>query len=313
MTGGAFTDAETPRVLVYRAIGLGDLLTGVPALRALRAALPGRSIVLAAPAAQRPLIELVDAVDAHLPTAELAPVAWEGPPPEAAIDLHGNGPASRRLVEALGAARVIGFDLVPGNPAWDPDEHERGRWCRLVTVAFGGTADPDDVLLARPAPPPRGAGAVLIHPGAASGARRWPAERFAAVARRLAADGHEVLITGSADERPLAAGVAGRAGLGAEAVLAGTTGLGELAALVATAGLVVCGDTGMAHLASAFGTRSVVLFGPTPPARWGPPPGPHTVLWHGTGVGDPHACDPDPALLRIDVEEVLEAASHPGT
>jgi hypothetical protein len=52
-----------------------------------------------------------------------------------------------------------------------------------------------------------------------------------------------------------------------------------------------------------------VLFGPTPPHRWGPPEdGPHDVLWHGTGVGDPHADAPDPALLEITVDEVLVLA-----
>jgi len=302
-----------PRVLVYRAIGLGDLLTGVPALRALRRALPGHEIVLAAPEVQRPLVELIDAVDRLIPTEELAPVRWTGPPPEVGVDLHGNGPASRRLVEALRPGRVVGFGLAAGNPAWDPGEHERVRWCRLVGSACGGTAQPgdvlaDDVLLPPPAVPSPHPGAVLIHPGAASGARRWPAERFAAVARSLAAAGRRVLITGSAGERALAQAVCRQAGLPAASVMAGETDLAELAALVSAASLVVCGDTGMAHLASAFATPSVVLFGPTPPSRWGPPPGPHTVLWHGEGVGDPHADAPDPALLRITVDEVLKAA-----
>ena len=78
-------------------------------------------------------------------------------------------------------------------------------------------------------------------------ARRWPAERFAAVARALAGDGHQVVITGSAVERALAA--PGRpAGWPAAtaAVFAGRTDLGQLAALVAHARLVVSGDTGIA-------------------------------------------------------------------
>jgi ADP-heptose:LPS heptosyltransferase len=291
------------RALVYRAIGLGDLLTGVPALRTLRRALPEHEIVLAAPASQRPLVDLVDAVDRLVPTAELAPVAWSGPPPEVGVDLHGNGPASRTLVERLGPGRLLAYDLT----TWDPDEHERARWCRLVTSAFPVEADPDDVLLTRPPVPAPVAGAVVVHPGAASGSRRWPADRFAAVAADLRDAGARVVITGSPDEAPLAEEVRRLAGLPAESVLAGRTDLGQLAALVADARLVVAGDTGMAHLASAYRTPSVLLFGPTPPSRWGPPPGPHTVLWHGTGVGDPHASDPDPALLRITVEEVLAA------
>lgn len=295
------------RVLVYRAIGLGDLLTGVPALRALRRALPDHEIVLAAPEAQRPLVEQIDAVDMLIPTEELAPVAWSGPLPAVAVDLHGNGPASRTLLERLAPGRLVFFD----RDTWDPDEHERVRWCRLVAEAFAVPADPDDLLLPAPALPSPAPGAVVIHPGAVSESRRWPAERFAAVARRLAERGHRVVLTGGAPERPLAERVRRRAGLPADSVLAGATDLGSLAALVAGAALVVCGDTGPGHLASAYRTPSVLLFGPTPPARWGPPPGPHTVIWHGTDVGDPHADRPDPALLAITVDEVLAAASLP--
>jgi len=118
-----------------------------------------------------------------------------------------------------------------------------------------------------------------------------------------------VVLTGTSSERPLADEVARLAGLGADAVLAGQTDLARLAALVAGARLVVCGDTGTAHLASAYAVPSVVLFGPVPPAEWGPPAsGPHTVLWKGSGHGDPHGTRPDPALLAITVDEVLAAA-----
>jgi ADP-heptose:LPS heptosyltransferase len=295
------------RTLVYRAIGLGDALTGVPALRALRRARPDDEIALAAPATLAPLIGLADVVDRVIPTAELEPVAWEGPPPGLAIDLHGNGPASRTLLERLAPGRLVAFER-PGGPRWDPAEHERVRWCRLLHEELGIAGDPDDVRLRPPDDPPAHAGVVLVHPGAASGSRRWPAERFAAVARHLADTGHDVRLTGSAAEGPLAEEVRRRAGLAPESVMAGRTDLLELAALVAGARLVLCGDTGMAHLASAYATASVILFGPIPPSAWGPPPGPHTVLWHGAGRrGDPHGALPDPALLEIGVEEVVEA------
>lgn len=127
--------------------------------------------------------------------------------------------------------------------------------------------------------------------------------------RELAAAGHQVVVTGSAAERPLAVEVADRAGLGEDAVLAGRTGPGELAALVAAAALVVCGDTGVGHLATAFGTPSVLLFGPTPPRLWGPPTEArqHVVLWAGD-VGDPHADQPDAGLLLLREDRVLAAA-----
>jgi uncharacterized protein YjbJ (UPF0337 family) len=80
-----------------------------------------------------------------------------------------------------------------------------------------------------------------------------------------------------------------------------------LAGVVAHAGRVLSGDTGVGHLATAFGVPSVLLFGPTPPAEWGPPPGrPQHVVLHRAGRGDPHGDAPDPRLLAITVEDVLE-------
>ena len=91
-------------------------------------------------------------------------------------------------------------------------------------------------------------------------------------------------------------------------MLAGRTDLLGLAAVVAASARVACGDTGLAHLATALRTPSVVLFGPTPPSRWGPPADRpwHRVLWAGR-TGDPHAEAPDPGLLAIGVDDVLDA------
>jgi ADP-heptose:LPS heptosyltransferase len=301
------TALSPPRTVVLRALGLGDFLAGVPALRALRRAIPGHELVLAAPAGLRPLVGLSGAADRLLATGELEPVAWTGPAPEVAVDLHGNGPASVAVLEPLHPDRLVAF--ASGAAHWRAGEHERGRWCRLVAEAFGVPADPGDLFLAAPDRPAVVDDAVVVHVGAASASRRWPPERFAAVVSRLADRGGRVVLTGSATEAALAYDVARSAGLPKGSVLAGGTDLVDLAALVASARLVLCGDTGVAHLASAYGTPSVVLFGPVPPSEWGPPvDGPHTALWHGTGRGDPHGAEPDPALLRIGVAEVLEAA-----
>lgn len=302
--------AVQDRVLVLRQLGLGDLLATVPALRALRSALPEDRLALACPAPVGTLLHdagLVDEVVAA--SGELQPVSWSGPPPRVGIDLHGNGPASRSLVQALSPSRLVCFGAqdVTG-PTWRRDEHESHRWCRLVEEAFGSACDPDDRRLPPPRSVPPVADVVVLHVGAASGARRWPPDRFAEVAAALPRR-FPVVLTGSADERPAAEQIASTAGLPHSAVLAGRTSLDELAAVVAAARLVICGDTGVAHLASAYARPSVLLFGPIPPAWWGPPPGgPHTVLWHGSAVGDPHGDVPDPALLRIRVPEVLAAA-----
>ncbi|MFL6116118.1 MAG: glycosyltransferase family 9 protein [Catenulispora sp.] len=309
------------RIVLLRALGLGDFLTGIPAYRAVRRAFPDAEITLAAPAGLRPLAELTGAVDRLLPAGELQPVPWPFAPPDLAIDLHGRGPRSRRLLAELRPRRLIGFhagdgDFATGPPCrWRPDEHEVHRWCRLL-AAHGIPADPDDLDLARPGTGPdsplrSASGSVVIHPGAAAPARRWPADRFAAVAAVLHRRGHRVVITGGAAERPLALEVARRAGLCPAAVLAGATTLTDLARLVADAALVISGDTGTAHLATAYRRPSVVLFGPVPPAEWGPPPGRRRhIALHAAKPGyrgDPHGATLDPALDAISVGDVLRA------
>lgn len=272
-------------VLIYRALGLGDFLTGVPAYRALRRAFPEHRVVLAAPRVLAPLAELTGAIDEVVDTAPLGPAPAGA---DVAINLHGRGPQSVELLRASNPTRLITFTP----DTWREDEHEVHRWCRLLGE-HGIPADPDDLELRPPDVASPAPGATVIHPGAASVARRWPAERWAAVARTL----DDVVITGAPEERsPL---IPGRPL---------DTDLPTLAATVAHARRVLSGDTGVAHLATAFGTPSVVLFGPTPPDRWGPPPSraQHRVLWSGR-TGDPHATTPDPGLLEISVEDVLDA------
>ena len=300
------------RAVVLRALGLGDFLTALPALRAVRRALPDHEIVLAIPQALRPLVELSGTVDTLLPTDGLEELAWDGPGPAVAVNLHGRGPESHRLLQRVRPGRLVAFanpEAGVGGPAWDPHEHEVARWTRLVEQTLDVRADRVDLRIDVPPREPAVRGAVVVHVGAAAIARRWPAERFAVLARWAARDGRPVVLTGSAGEEPIARRVQRLAGLSSESVLAGRTDLADLAALVAAASLLVSGDTGIAHLASAYGTPSVVLFGPTPPARWGPPAeGPHTVIWHGRDVGDPSAEEVDPALLAIEPAEVLAAA-----
>lgn len=317
--------AGRPRLVVLRALKLGDFLTAVPALRALARAFPGHERILAAPARFE---ELIGQTGMHrvCATPGLVGLDPELAGAEVAVDLHGRGPESQRILLDLAPRRLISFrcHAVPataGSPGWRPDEHEVQRWCRLLHDS-GIPADPADLRLHRPfAGPAPGGGTgpeqptggggggrpTIVHPGAASPARRWPAERFAAVARHEVAAGRAVIVTGGPEERDLAREVAGRAGLAPTAVLAGRTSLAELAELVAGAGRVVCGDTGIAHMATATGTPSVVLFGPVPPAEWGPPPDPrHVAIWTGRR-GDPHAGVPDRGLLEIGVDAVLAA------
>jgi ADP-heptose:LPS heptosyltransferase len=304
--------ASAARLVALRALGLGDVLTAVPALRALARAFPRHERMLVAPAELEPIARL-----AGWPIAaagELEPLPPAGRRADVAVNLHGRGPQSHRLILDSRPRRVLwlrceAISQSAGAPSWRPGEHEVARWCRMLTE-YGIEADPAELDLDPPPgePPPGSRGATLIHPGAASAARRWPADRFAAVARAECEAGRPVVVTGGPAELALARRVAHGAGLGDEAVLAGRTDLAGLARAVAAAARVVCGDTGVGHLATALGTPSVVLFGPVPPAEWGPPAGRpiHTALWTGRR-GDPHADRPDPGLLEIEAERVLEA------
>ena len=302
------------RIVVLRALNLGDFLTGVPAYRALRRAYPRAEIVLAAPRALEPLRELAgNALDRIADASALQPLASDLHDADLGVNLHGAGPQSHRVLLAARAHTLLAFRHagVPESadgPTHDADEHEVARWCRLLAHA-GIDADARDLDLAVPPAlvPRRIRGATLVHPGAASEARRWPVERWIEVARAEQRLGRTVIVTGGRDEVDRARRVADGAGVPRTHVYAGRTSLRELAALVAAAGRVVCGDTGVAHLATAFRRPSVVLFGPIAPAAWGPPPRPyHRVLWNGT-TGDPHADRVDPGLLAIDPGRVIAA------
>ncbi len=298
------TSGHAPRVVILRALGLGDLLTAVPALRAIAADFPGHERLLVAPRWLEPLVALLGgAVDAvlHAEGRDEPPAQLPGPARHAdvAINLHGRGPQSHAALLAAAPGRIIAFasEGVRG-PRWRPGEHEVARWCRLLEES-GTPADPRALDLDAP-PGLRRHGATVVHPGAAAAARRWPVERWAAVARAEGAAGRDVLVSAGPGEEADAAAVALAAGLGAESVRAGRD-LASLVDLVAGAARVACADTGVAHLATALGVPSVVLFGPSPPAEWGPPPERrhHRVLWAGRR-GDPNGATPDPGLLAIE-------------
>ena len=295
-------------VLALRALGLGDALTGVPALRGLRRRWPDAELVLAASPEVGGWLRSLGVVDRVHPATGLDPLTWSEPSPDVAVNLHGRGPQSHRLLAALHPGDLVAFDCPEAGvtgPRWLPEEHEVDRWVRLVRSA-GGSCSADDLRLDAGAATGRH---VVLHPGAAARSRRWPVERWVELASVLASWGRTVVVTGTATEQDICADVAGT---GAEN-RCGRDDLASLSDLVASAALVVCGDTGVAHLATAHATPSVLLFGPVAPALWGPRIDPHLhrVLWDQRSTdpaGDPHGDAPDPRLLRTTVGQVLDAA-----
>jgi heptosyltransferase-1 len=152
----------------------------------------------------------------------------------------------------------------------------------------------------------RGQPLILMNPGAGWGAKRWPVERYGAVAAALHAAGYKIVInTGPGEE------LIGREALAASGGLAIALNmtLDQLIAVTRRAALVIAGDTGPLHLACALGIPVVGIFGPTDPARNGPYGAPFRVLRHPESKRD-HSRhrEPEAGLLTITPDEVLAAA-----
>jgi ADP-heptose:LPS heptosyltransferase len=211
----------------------------------------------------------------------------------------------------LALAAAAGIETGAGDlrPVFRPSaEDERTAAAALAQVGLALDADSElsgssrsSAVASAAAPASSSRVRIVLHPGGGENpgthmpSKRWPAERFGALAARLtrgdAMRDHkpaDVLVVGGPGDRALAAQVvataagvdAGQASVAGSSAaagrvidLAGRLSLGATAALIATADAYVGNDSGVAHLAAAVGTPVVVLFGPTSAARYGPVPG----------------------------------------
>lgn len=159
-----------------------------------------------------------------------------------------------------------------------------------------------DEILPRAARQP----AVLVNPGAGWGAKRWPVERYAAVAQGLIERGLRILVNAGPGEEPLAEVIASKTG-GAATPLA--CSLAQLIALTRRVSLAVAGDTGPLHLACALGRPVVGIYGPTDPSRNGPFGTRFKVLRSPESRRDHTRHEnPEAGLLTIQPGDVLRAA-----
>ncbi|HEX7127931.1 MAG TPA: glycosyltransferase family 9 protein [Thermodesulfobacteriota bacterium] len=293
-------DATPRRVAVVRALNVGDLLVAVPALRALRRALPAARITLVGlPWAAEMVRRFPRYLDDLLPFPgfpgiEEAPfdagrlIACLADARERAFDLaiqmHGGGRYSNPFTRMLGATRTAGFVAAGDASGLDfpfpyvDRHHEVHRYLDLVAFLTGvrgddrlefplEPADRDEVARCLgPDPEPY----LVVHPGSRVASRRWMPERFAAVAEALAREeGLDVVVSGGPGEGPLVEHVRRRLRCRTRRVSV-DIGLGGLAALLAGARIVVSNDTAAAHLADAVGAPSVVIYGSAHVANWGP-------------------------------------------
>jgi ADP-heptose:LPS heptosyltransferase len=321
-----------PTLLVLRHNGLGDLLTVQPALRGLRRFFPDHELVVTCPSWLSPLAEYFGSADRIVTerhSTDLSNNATVDPSAhqQAESALLDNILGSVSAADILICLRTPGPELLPIVRRFDPrlfvsyryalleqtgmypeldfSDHILVRWQRLLGTM--GITLRDEDLYAQLEPPANYRDFTVVHIGAGSPARLWPVERWIAVIARLNARGHRVILTGSEGEAGRVEQVRENSGLPPECNRSGKTDIMELAALVAGARLVLCTDTGISHLATTFRRPAITLFGPVPPAWWGPPPGHllNKAIWTGR-TGDNYCDCPDPGLLEISVDSVLE-------
>lgn len=159
---------------------------------------------------------------------------------------------------------------------------------------------------------------VVLSPGGGWRSKCWPAERFAALCRKLRESLNlRCVVNAGPDDEDLAATLVAASSDAAPVVY--RTSLAELMALLRGAACIVSGDTGPLHLAVALGTPAVALFGPTDPARNGPYPNDENpsaerknIVLRVSGVRTTHARDsqPHPSMLAISVDQVFDAVAR---
>jgi ADP-heptose:LPS heptosyltransferase len=290
-TAGAGLVPGVRRIAVLRANGLGDLLMTLPAFEALRAAYPHAEIVLLGRRWHRRLLEdrpgPIDRV-IELPPIRGVSAPEDGGAPasppdgllealrserfDLAVQLHGGGRHSNPFVRELGAGVTAGGRAADAGPLdrwvrYDLMQPELLRAIEVVALAGARpvTLEPcldvtdADMAASLAAVPVAPGPLVAVHPGASDARRRWPAERFAAVADALAVAGATVVLTGDAAEAELVERV-GAAMRRPALPLAGRLDLGGLAGLLSRCALVVGNDTGPLHLARAVGAATVAVY-----------------------------------------------------
>lgn len=102
---------------------------------------------------------------------------------------------------------------------------------------------------------------IALAPGAGFATKRWPVERFRALAGQILAHGYRCCVVGDQNDRELARQICdGNPGC---IDLTGKLSLLETAAVLALSEKVVCNDSGVMHIAEAVGTPVVAMFGST--------------------------------------------------
>lgn len=286
-------------ILIVRLGALGDIVHALPVAAALRDCFSDARIDWVVDERHRELLELVPVVDRRIVlrtrSASLRRRVMElrrtltRESYDIAIDLQGLL-KSAVVARLSGARRILGFTpphlRERAARVFYTETHDPGDTAHVIeknlTLAASLGADVSRIRFPLTVPASAAGDAVrdrrsaagdtafvVLNPGAAWPNKRWPPDRFGAVAQWLRRERglRSVVTWGPGDETMAAAVVDGSAGA---AELAPPTSIADLIAIVGEASLMVSGDTGPVHLAAAVGTPIVGIYGPTDAARNGP-------------------------------------------
>ncbi len=284
------------RRLVIAPNWIGDAVMSLPFLRALARSDPGGTIAVLARRGPAAIYRAEGSADELLPRSAFlaeALAARRGRFDEAW--LLPNSYRAALLARASGAPRRIGYAterrgwLLTIAPPPPPGTDHQLRDYDALLAARGIAPDPEPPRLPVPAAALARAhealekarvraGFAALCPGSAfAQSKRWPPERFAALADALAERGLPPAVLVGPGEAELGARVA----TGARSrppVLGADVDPVELAAMLSLSRVAITNDSGPMHLAGAVGTPVVALFGPTDPGRTGPSGSPSRVL-----------------------------------
>jgi ADP-heptose:LPS heptosyltransferase len=194
---------------------------------------------------------------------------------------------SNLLVAMAGAAWTAGYGSAGGGAVldqaleYDPRSHTSDNALRLVAAVFSAAPPPTPApLIAIPQAHRERAAALIgsttgpviaLHASGGRPIKQWPPDRFAAAARHFVLTrGATIVLTGTAEDRPLVDAVARALPHGSFVDASTTESLLTAAAVLSRADLLITGDTGPMHLAQAVGTPVVAVFGPSDPRRYAP-------------------------------------------
>ena len=281
------------KFLLVRLGSMGDVIHAIPTAAALRARFPWARIDWLVDPRYVALLEMVQGVDSRIPVNTRRPGRTfatirdlRGVGYSAVVDLQGLL-KSAVLARAAGAERTIGFTSAhlrerTAAPFYthhvDPPGVAHVIFKNLALLEPLGSRD---TRVAFPLEIPHsavsetvqarfdGAQYALINPGAAWPNKRWPPDRFGALAAGMRERfGLPSLVLWGPGEQPLAEEVARSSGGAAESAPA--TSVTDVFAIAQRARVLISGDTGPLHIGGAVGTPLVALFGPTLAARNGP-------------------------------------------